>query len=203
MSFSVLFVCTGNICRSPIAERLFRARVPAEAPMIISSAGTMALIGYPMDAACEQALRELGGDGAEHVGRMLSSAMVADADLILSAETAHRSAIVQDQPAVFRRAFTIREFGRLGATLAPPTPAAQHFAWPPPPPPPPTTTSLRQRVAAVADQRGRADAPEPGADEIGDPFGAPLQVARDCAAEIAQALDAVIATLGVGLPAER
>ncbi len=43
--FAVLFVCTGNVCRSPVAERLFLARLAPGAPVTASSAGTGALEG--------------------------------------------------------------------------------------------------------------------------------------------------------------
>ena len=184
MTFSVLFVCTGNICRSPMAERLFRARVDPAVPITAASGGTAGLPDWPMDAPSALALRELGGDPDGHAGRRLTEAMVADADLILTAETTHRSVIVQADPPAFRRAFTLREFGRLGAALGPLGA-------------PVTVSALRERVGEVAAQRGNAEPAEPGADDIGDPFGAPLTVARMCAAEVAAAVDLVIGALGL------
>jgi len=75
------------------------------------------------------------------------------------------------------------EFGRLGGALGPqPTPV--------------TVAALRVRVGGIAAQRGQADPVEPGADDIGDPFGAPLTVARMRAAEVAAAVDLVIGALG-------
>src|SRR4051812_14826139 len=93
--FSVLFVCTGNICRSPIAERLFLSRVRGGAPIVASSAGTRALVGEPMDAPSAEALRGLGGNPVGHVGRRLRAGEAAAADLILVAEANHRSAVMQ------------------------------------------------------------------------------------------------------------
>ncbi|MFN2560552.1 MAG: low molecular weight phosphatase family protein, partial [Jatrophihabitans sp.] len=49
VAFAVLFVCTGNVCRSPLAERLMRARLAPGLPVAVSSAGTMGLSGYPID----------------------------------------------------------------------------------------------------------------------------------------------------------
>lgn len=109
--------------------------------------------------------------------------MIEDADLILTAETFHRSAVVQKEPLAFRRTFTLREFGRLGASFGALTGA-------------PTHQSLRARVLAVAEQRGSVDPVEPGADDIVDPYGQPLQVTRMVGSQISQAVDAVIGALG-------
>lgn len=184
MTFSVLFVCTGNLCRSPIAERLFRARIDPRAPVNAASAGTAGVAGHPIDGPSAVALRELGGDPDNHVARELTDAMIEAADLILTAETGHRSLIVQADPLSFRRVFTLREFGRLGGSL--PHPAG-----------PVGADALVARVAEIAGQRGNADPGEPGDDDIADPFGASLKVARGAAAEVAVAVDAVIDALGL------
>lgn len=184
MAFSVLFVCTGNICRSPMAERLLRVRVDPAARVAVSSVGTSGLTGYPMDAPSAEALRELGGNPDGHVARRFTPALIDAADLILTAETSHRSIVVQSDPLTFRRAFTLREFGRLGADLG----LLDEL---------PTEEALRDRVEEVAAQRGIVDAREAGVDEIGDPYGAPIAVARLCGAQIVDAVDAAIAALGL------
>ncbi len=184
MTFSVLFVCTGNLCRSPIAERLFRARIADDAPAVSASAGTAGLAGHAMDGPSAIALRELGGDPEGHAARRLTSSMVRNADLILAAETRHRFVILQADPLAFPRAFTLREFARLGATLSP---SAQ----------PATSDTLVARVREVAQLRGQASPAQPGADDIADPFGAALPVARRCARQVAEAVDAGIEILGL------
>jgi protein-tyrosine phosphatase len=189
VTFAVLFVCTGNICRSPVAERLMRARLGPHAPVSVSSAGTAGLAGHRMDRASAVALRELGGDPDGHVARRLDARLVRAAELILTMETMHRSVVVQADPLAMRRAFTLREFGRLGAGLGPP--AGQPAGAPP------GEEDLRERVAQIAGQRGLVEPVDPAADEIGDPFGAPIEVARQQAAEVSEAVDAALAALGL------
>ena len=187
MTLSVLFVCTGNICRSPLGERLLRSRLAASAPVRVSSAGTAAMVGMGIDGPSALALRELGVDDDGHVAQQLTAAQIDGADLILTAQTAHRSAIVRADPFTFRRTFTMREFGRLGAALEPLDGD-------------PTVEQLRARVVQVADQRGSVEAPAPGADEISDPFGARTDVARQTAEDISTAVNAIISALGLVAP---
>lgn len=184
MSFAVLFVCTGNICRSPIAERVFSARIDPHRAVSASSAGTAGMTGYPMDDLAAQVLRELGGDSAGHVARRLSQKLIAESDLILTGETSHRSQVILADPMAFRRVFTLREFGRLGAELQS-LPAEV------------TEEQLRTRVLEVAAQRGLAAMPEERSDDIADPYGAPVRVMRTCGQQITDAVDAALGALGL------
>lgn len=167
-----------------MAERLFRARIATAVPVVTSSAGVNALVGRPMHEPAAEVLRELGGDPGGHNGRRLEMTQAAAADLVLTAEVGHRSVIVQAQPLAFRRTFTFREFGRLGGALD----ALRR---------PKSELELRNRVAEVAGQRGLVEPPEPGADDILDPFGAPLEVARLVGSQVSAAVDTIIAVLGL------
>lgn len=183
MAFSVLFVCTGNICRSPAAEVLFRERV-GDLPIVVSSAGTSGLSGHDIDAPTALVLRELGLDPSPHAARRLTPAMVEAADLVLAADSGHRSIIVKTRPLAFRRAFTMREFARLGAGFGPLGISV-------------TASELRDRVLDVAQQRGLADTADLGADDIADPFGGGMEVARDTVQSVVNAVDGVLIAMGL------
>jgi protein-tyrosine phosphatase len=174
--FCILMVCTGNICRSPLAESLLRvgltARLgPAAADTYhVSSAGTRAWEGCPMDRTAARELRRLGGDPAGFRSRQLVAAHVAAADLVLTATVAHRSAVLSGSPDALRRTFTIRELAGLAAAL----PHDSHLA----------------RVVTQA-AACRSAAPTGGLDVI-DPYGAPSHVHRDVADQLSTAIGELV-----------
>jgi protein-tyrosine phosphatase len=190
VSFVVLFVCTGNICRSPMAERLFEARTDPALPLRTASAGTNGLSGWGMDAPSALALRELGGDSDGHSAQRLTRRLIGDADLILTAEIAHRDAVVRADRRAGSRAFTLREFARSGAGFGPL-------------PQPVSVADLRARVAQIAEFRAAQHPAGPAGDNIADPYGARLDLVRSCGTQTAAAVDAAIDALGlqrIGVP---
>ncbi|MDX9866838.1 MAG: low molecular weight protein arginine phosphatase [Kiritimatiellia bacterium] len=82
----VLFVCTGNTCRSPMAETLFRAAVPPDSAWRAASAGLSADPDKPMSALARAALAETAGcaDFADHRSQPVTGKLVADAKLIVA-----------------------------------------------------------------------------------------------------------------------
>jgi protein-tyrosine phosphatase len=120
--FAILFVCTGNICRSPMGERLLRVRLDQAGPEVaeryhVHSAGVGPLVDEPMDAQAAAALASLGGSAEGFLSRAVSDTFLKDAGLVLTAEQKHRSRVLQDQPTAMRRTFTVREFAALCASL--------------------------------------------------------------------------------------
>jgi len=111
----VLFVCTGNICRSPTAERLFVAHSGLhETPVLYaSSAGTRAVIDHPIHPQAAHVLEHLGGDPSNFTARQLTAKIASTADLILTMTRAHREATLELAPHRLRRTFTLREASRL------------------------------------------------------------------------------------------
>lgn len=100
----VLVVCVGNICRSPMAEVLFRHYVPG---LTVSSAGIGALSGNPMDPLAKAALQAHGLDGGRHKARQLYLDLIFQADLILAMEQAHVDSIKKDAPEANGRIFLL------------------------------------------------------------------------------------------------
>ena len=104
-------VCTGNICRSPFIERMLRVSVPGS--IVVTGAGTEALMGESMDPAAAELLRRHGGDPEGFVARQLTAEMVAEADLVLTATRAHRAAVASLQPRALGYGFTLGDFSDL------------------------------------------------------------------------------------------
>ena len=78
---SILVVCDGNHCRSPIGEALLRSRSGGR--LAVSSAGLGALVGVPPDPTAQRLMAERGLDISGHRGRQLTTALALGADLIL------------------------------------------------------------------------------------------------------------------------
>ena len=83
---SILVVCTGNICRSPIGERLLRQRVPGKR---ITSAGIFGLEGSPADVGAREVAWRHGISLEGHRARRLTPQLMRESDLILVMEPAH------------------------------------------------------------------------------------------------------------------
>ncbi|MEU8587049.1 hypothetical protein AB0C59_08610 [Streptomyces sp. NPDC048664] len=111
----VLFVCTGNVHRSVLAERLLAARLPAGSAVRAESAGTLAHRRPGMESGTRAVLERLGGDGHGFSARPLTGRLVAEASLVLGLAREHREAAVRLAPAAMRRCFTLKEFVRLAA----------------------------------------------------------------------------------------
>jgi protein-tyrosine phosphatase len=125
--FSVLFVCTGNICRSPLGERLLAARLHSS-EFEVTSAGVMAMVGQGMDPEAAQQLHALGGDDTGFVAQQVNEKLIGHADLVLTATRAHRERVLEERPGALRRTFTVLEFADLLGSAKGSTPA-ELVAW--------------------------------------------------------------------------
>lgn len=171
---TILFICTGNVHRSPLAERLLAARLPEAR---VGSAGTRAQHIAGMHPATDSVLKQLGGNSARFTSRLLRPELVAEADLVLGLEREHRETAVRLCPVALRKCFTVREFLRL----------AQGEAVPP-----------RERIARAAAARGSLAPVERAADGIADPWDASYDVLLMCGREIDEAAAELAGMLAEG-----
>ncbi|WP_372806355.1 low molecular weight protein arginine phosphatase [Pontiella sp.] len=106
----VLFVCTGNTCRSPMAEALFMHR-KGDLDWEAQSAGVYAAPGAPASRNAIEALRELEVDLSGHRSQPLTADLVEQASLIATMTEGHRNHILHCFPEVENRVFLINAFG--------------------------------------------------------------------------------------------
>jgi len=179
---AILVVCTGNICRSPIAEGFLRRdmlrRFGPQAPSV-SSVGIIAVAGAEPTEGSVLAAGERGTDISGHRARRLTGGQIREADLVICMAAEHREAVVDMVPEAATRTFTLKELVRL-LLAAPAIGPAE---------------SLRERVAHADEARARGSARDPYEEDIADPLGQPLQAYRGVAWE----LDELIGRLDVGL----
>jgi protein-tyrosine-phosphatase len=114
--FEVVFVCTGNRARSPLAEALFR-RYTTDLDVTVSSLGTMDTVGGlpPLPHALEVG-RNLGVDLRQHRARILRKADLSSADLVVGFEQSHVSAGIEIAGALPDRTYLLRELVALLGT---------------------------------------------------------------------------------------
>lgn len=115
----LLTVCTGNICRSPFAERMLQTELESLHPGLfqVRSAGTGALVGHSMEDQSAALLTAFGGSSDGFASRQLVPAILADTDLVLAMTVAHRGAVVQMSPRLLKRSYTMVELGRILRTI--------------------------------------------------------------------------------------
>jgi len=105
-----LFVCTGNVCRSPMAEGLLRHATAGRNDYRAFSAGLGASDGQPPSSFAIQALKELGIDISHLRSRMLTADMVRQADFILGMTHSHVDTVTLLYPQAAEKTFLLREF---------------------------------------------------------------------------------------------
>jgi protein-tyrosine phosphatase len=113
----ILFVCTGNICRSPTGERLAAAYAAEHGmpELWASSAGTRAVIGHPVHRDAAVVLDALGGSASDFAARQLTAKIASSADLIIAMTGTHRDIVLESAPRQLQRTFTLTEASHLAS----------------------------------------------------------------------------------------
>jgi protein-tyrosine phosphatase len=107
---NVLFVCTGNICRSPVAEHLLRDLGASDpASLTVQSAGTAGMSRSPMDDRSLRYLADAGIDGTAFRARRVNRRILADADLIVGLEKSHVDDCLRLAPAALSRTWRLHQ----------------------------------------------------------------------------------------------
>lgn len=210
MSEVILFVCTANLCRSPLAQALAvalsgaRAGAPpatgaasgtaAEvfdpegASLRFASAGTAAIEGLPVHPFTAVALERRGLDMPGFSSGLLGPQDVHEAALIVTATREHRAHCVRMLPSANRRCFTLRQLSRLatvidqdGLAVAPSASTA--------PGPAPRIGALLDAIPAA---RGRIQPVAAVDDDLADPVMAGQEAFHACAQEIARLLEPIV-----------
>jgi protein-tyrosine phosphatase len=116
---NILVVCTGNICRSPMAEGILR-KICERGLASVSSAGTHALVGNPAAEFSVIAAAEHGIDITPHRAQLLTAAMIGTSDHILCMERSHVEHVLTLAPDAHGRTHNLAEFiGGLPADAIP------------------------------------------------------------------------------------
>jgi protein-tyrosine phosphatase len=190
-TFSILMVCSGNICRSPLAEQLLHVGLGTLPDVSVASAGTIGLTGRGMPEQAAALSRQFGGDPSAHVARELTVEHLTSSNLVLAMSREHRRAIAELSPRAIRYTFTIREFARLihDLTDADLTAAANL-----------PLDDLAGRFASVvelaASQRGMVPPAEnPDDDDVVDPYRQNDGVYAESAAQLVPAVTALVSLL--------
>jgi len=179
MTGTILCVCTGNLCRSPLLAQVLRTALGPEVRVV--SAGTDAAVGGSVPEATTRAALALGfGAGLpEHRPRPLDRELVDSADLVVALAREHRGAVARLSPRASRRTFTLLELGRLAGVMTDRDRSALHERIED------GQAPLAALAVTLAALRGHAAPPASPVDlDVVDPFGAGDGVHAAAAREI-------------------
>jgi protein-tyrosine-phosphatase len=114
---NILFVCTGNICRSPFAEGLLKNVLAEEGleGIGVDSAGLLALPGNSVTPLAQRVAAEFGVDLSGHRAKAVSESLLSWSDLVLVMEKPHEEALLSAIPGAEGKVLLLRHFGRHGS----------------------------------------------------------------------------------------
>jgi protein-tyrosine phosphatase len=125
----LLFVCTANQCRSPMARALMLSRVAERGGELRVASAGFSESGYPSPRRVIQAMERVGLDLSGHVSRQISAELISAADLIATMTRQHLIDVVTLVPDAFARTFTLRDLVRRATAAGPPLPQETYPGW--------------------------------------------------------------------------
>lgn len=174
----VVFVCTGNLCRSPMAEALLRRRLADRGfgHVLVGSAGTRALFTGATDEA-RAVVREMGARLDDHRARRADRGVLHGADLVVVMTGDHVIDVVHEAPEIAARVFKLSELARLVGERGPRRPGESLVAY-------------AERLADGRPERPwAASYHDP---DVTDPMGETVDVYRSIAREIDAYLETIV-----------
>lgn len=182
---TVLFICTANQCRSPMAEVLLRKRLTDyDLGWTVRSAGTRAIPGLPMHPLAARALADRGVPVGRWVSQGLEPDIIDGSTLILTATRAHLRQVVTKYPAAIQHSFVFGQFARLLSHI-PPGQMAR------------TPTGL---IELALKARAQLQPRPADKDDIKDPVGGKYGAFKGCADIIELGLDSIVGHVHPGQP---
>lgn len=166
---SLLFVCTGNQCRSPMAAAIAAGLLSNQTDIRVFSAGTMGGGNRHVTADTAKVLARRGIDTSPHRSRALEGALSPRPDVVIAMAREHARAVVEADPNAFACTFTLKDLVRRAAKVGPRA----------------ADESIADYLRRLGEGRGHsALAGSWREDDIADPIRQPSAIYERCAAEI-------------------
>lgn len=178
-------MCTGNLCRSPMAEAFFRQRCDERVmPWTTQSVGTVTAGRRPPEEVVD-AMTRYGIDVSTHRSRRIAYGHVSAADLVIGMERSHVRDATMVLPMAFTRTFTLKELVRRGEAIGPCSQPIDHWlAW----------LGMGRSPSNLVGSDAE--------DDIVDPYGRSWRTYLACAAEIDNLIARLVDLLVDARPAD-
>lgn len=187
--YTLLAVCTGNICRSPAMERLLAHVFVDEREIRVHSGGTYAHDGWDMQSPMKKRVRDYGADAEGFVAQQVTPEMVQSSDLILTATRTHVEDVLSEVPEAADRTFTAPEFARLMERIGSDRLREVREK--------PSTAQRLATLVPLVDEQRHVGAYAGGEDDVVDPYMLPESVYDDAFRQLSEPIESLTRALNV------